>query len=597
MHIRILCCVALALSACSDDDNGPDDQDPPTDEQPDVPLYTSSIVSRTLQVEGSDASSRLALRLQLGGPVILEVDVGDDGLAEERFDITQFDNIVVNGNGGDDVVRIDEANGIFTVSKVTTINGGAGNDSLIGGSGSETLTGGDGDDSVVGGIGVDAVHLGGGNDSFFWTAGQGSDVVEGGEGDDTLTFTGTDAPDAVAVAVNGEAMRFAWGSVAIDATHAEFATLEPLGGTDTVSVGDMLGIGFKALSVDLRSGAGSTGDGVLDTVTFEGTSGQDTVTVLSESGRTVVGSSRAEVGVKGYEESDLVLLDATGGDLISAIGTVGADQIIVSANAPLVHLGGTAYSAGVDISGYATTDTLVVMGREGADEISATGNLAVLVMLRLEGGEGDDVLLGGNGADIIMGGPGNDRIDGNASFDTVFMGEGDDTAQWDPGDGNEILEGEGGNDVLVFNASNASENISLTANGARALLLRDIANVTVDLNDLEEVTVRALGGVDSILLADMTGTDVVLLNVDLSATGGTAADGAVDTVTLNGTPNADAIQVSTNAGAVLVAGLPTAVTITHPDLTDVLIVNALGGADMINVDAAVSGVMVVTSNP
>ena len=43
---------------------------------------------------------------------------------------------------------------------------------------------------------------------------------------------------------------------------------------------------------------------------------------------------------------------------------------------------------------------------------------------------------------------------------------------------------------------------------ARALFFRDIANVTMDLNDVETIEFNALGGVDNILVNDLTGTDV-----------------------------------------------------------------------------------------
>src|SRR3989442_2359 len=61
--------------------------------------------------------------------------------------------IAVNARAGDDLVRIDESNGVFTDSSPTTIDGGDGNDHLVGGSGAETLLGGDGNDSIDGNSG------------------------------------------------------------------------------------------------------------------------------------------------------------------------------------------------------------------------------------------------------------------------------------------------------------------------------------------------------------------------------------------------------------------------------------------------------------
>ena len=77
--------------------------------------------------------------------------------------------------------------------------------------------------------------------------------------------------------------------------------------------------------------------------------------------------------------------------------------------------------------------------------------------------------------------------------------------QWDPGDGNDTVEGQDGTDTLLFFGSNASENINIFANGGRALFFRDVANVTMDLNDVERIDFRALGGADNIVVGDLSG--------------------------------------------------------------------------------------------
>ncbi len=47
---------------------------------------------------------------------------------------------------------------------------------------------------------------------------------------------------------------------------------------------------------------------------------------------------------------------------------------------------------------------------------------------------------------------------------------------------------------MVFNGSNVSEQISVSANGSRVRLTRDVANITMDLNGVENVDFNALGG-------------------------------------------------------------------------------------------------------
>ena len=595
MHYRIMFCLALALSACSkDDQDNEDNDDDPTDDDIVVPLYTADLVGRTLQIVGSDADSRLALRMQLGAPIILEVDVGDDNVAEERFEIAQFDTIVISGNGGADVIRIDDANGPVTLNKPTTINGGAGNDTLIGGSGAETISGGDGDDSVIGGIGVDTVNLGAGNDSFFWSVGHGSDVLDGGEGDETLSFTGNEDPETIGVSATADHLVVDWSGASTDAANVEQLTVEPLGGIDSVTIGDLSTTAVGRVSIDLRAAAGSTGDGQADTVALNGTGGQDTITLRPDAGRVLVDGPFSEVAVKGYEAGDGILLAATGSDLVTASGTEGVDAIAVSANGALVHIATASYSASVDISGYVATDILKVDALGGADVLGASGNLAAVVRLQMDGGDGDDELVGGNGSDTLLGGPGNDHVDGNQGNDTVFLGEGNDTVQWDPGDGSDTIEGQGGSDTLEFNCSAGAEIITLTANGSRLLFTRNVGNIILDVDDLEQVAVHLFGGTDTLTMNALSGTDVAELTVDLGVA--SAGDGAVDTVTINGTPSVDTFHVSTSGGAVLVDGLSTSVVISVPEPTDGLTLNGGAGTDIFNVDVGVTAVMGVTTN-
>ena len=89
----------------------------------------------------------------------------------------------------------------------------------------------------------------------------------------------------------------------------------------------------------------------------------------------------------------------------------------------------------------------------------------------------------------------------------------------------------------------------------------------------------------------LSGTDVTQTNLDLaSALGGSAADAAVDTVTVSGTDGDDNIAVNGNGSGATVSGLPGAVSVTHADPTDVLAVSTLAGNDH------VAGVLFVGRN-
>src|SRR5262249_49594679 len=159
--------------------------------------------------------------------------------------------------------------------------------------------------------------------------------------------------------------------------------------------------------------------------------------------------------------------------------------------------------------------SLVINALGGHDGVTATTMPAGVIKLTIDGGAGDDTLLGSQGADVFLGGAGNDFFFGDNGNDLALMGAGDDVCQWDPGDGNDTLEGQDGTDSMLFFGSNASENINIVANGGRVLFLRDVASVTMDLDDVESIEFRALGGADNIVIGDLSGTDVTNIGLDL----------------------------------------------------------------------------------
>src|SRR6185503_9049567 len=115
---------------------------------------------------------------------------------------------------------------------------------------------------------------------------------------------------------------------------------------------------------------------------------------------------------------------------------------------------------------------------------------------------------------------------------------------WNPGDGNDVVEGQAGNDTLLFNGANISEKINISANGQRLRFTRDIANITMDCNEVETIQFNATGGSDEITVNDLSGTGVVNVNLDLHAPiGANTTDGSPDTIILNGSTNDDSVVV------------------------------------------------------
>ncbi len=203
----------------------------------------------------------------------------------------------------------------------------------------------------------------------------------------------------------------------------------------------------------------------------------------------------------------------------------------------------------------------------------------------IAGGAGDDSLIGGAGAETFLGGDGNDTIDGGKGNDTADLGDGNDVFSWDPGEGSDVIDGQAGNDRMLFNGGAGTDTVTMTANFGRLTFFRNPGNVTMDTDNVETVDFNALGGPDSVTVNDLTDTDVTQTNLDLAAgLGGSAADGAVDDIVVNGTKGDDTIHVDGSRAGVDVTGLATAVSIKHADPTDSLSLNTITGKNSVIVN-------------
>jgi Ca2+-binding RTX toxin-like protein len=502
-----------------------------------APARSASLIKQprlqhgTLVVEGTSIADTISLRLQPGQPGTLLADIANTGgSAEFRFARADISSIEVDAGAGDDAVSIDESGGVFTDGIRTSLAGGAGNDRIDGGSGAETLIGGPGDDSVDGKRGNDVVQLGAGDDAFVWNPGDGSDVVDGQAGADTMRFEGANVNEHFELSARYgrlELVRDVAG-ITMDTDGIEQIDLDTLGGADTVTVDDLTGTSLKTLDTDLSGTPGSgVGDGQADQVILHGTAGRDRIVATGGSGSVDVTGLRAAVHIAGAEPAnDALAIDTAGGN----------------------------------------------------DAVDASALAAGSVALSVDAGAGNDTVAGSAGNDVLLGGDGNDTVDGNQGADTALLGAGDDTFAWDPGDGSDVVEGQDGSDRMVFNGSNAAEQISLSANGSRLRLARDVGAIVMDANGLEQIDVNAAGGADTVTAGDLTGTGVARLNADLGA-----ADGQRDHVVVNGTSGPDAIRVTGSGGNAAVTGLATAISVTSAEpANDALTVAALAGADTVD---------------
>jgi hypothetical protein len=274
---------------------------------------TASVADDTLTVTGSSAADRIALRLAPGLPDRLEVDFGDDGLADATFDRATFSAIRVALRSGSDQFRVDQVNGTFADERLT-VEGDSGHDTLDGGDGVEVFFGGSGNDAVDGNRGNDTGVLGSGRDTFRWDPGDGSDVVEGQSGQDTLDFNGAGVAEIMSLAPNGARTLFLRdvAGIRMDMDGVEALDLTALGGTDAVTVEDMSGTDFRLASVDLSAPTGGP-DLAADTVTVNGSDDDDEIAVDAGAGVEVTGL-RTTTSIAGSEQADQLIVNGQAGD-------------------------------------------------------------------------------------------------------------------------------------------------------------------------------------------------------------------------------------------------------------------------------------------
>ncbi len=225
--------------------------------------------------------------------------------------------------------------------------------------------------------------------------------------------------------------------------------------------------------------------------------------------------------------------------------------------------------------------------RTGAGNDTVLGTTAG-VALDIDGGPGSDTLTGGTFGDVIRGGVGNDAIVGRQGSDLLFGDEGLDTFVWNPGDGSDTIDGGAGTDLLTFNGSNATEAITFSALNGHFRLFRNIANITMDSVAVEQLELNAFGGADALTSGDLATTSLRAVRIDL------ALDGALDSLTLNGSDLDDHLRVDSIATGVKISGFGPSIELSGFDATDQLTVNGGLGVDNVFGSSAALAKLVVT---
>jgi uncharacterized protein GlcG (DUF336 family) len=117
-----------------------------------MPAVTASVAAGVLTVNGDDADNWIDVYTDGA-----DLAVTSRGEIVGRFTSAGVTSIALNGNGGDDILRVEP-----DVTQPATIDGGSGRNKLKAGFGNTTLLGGAGRDVLVGNNGVDTFNGGGG---------------------------------------------------------------------------------------------------------------------------------------------------------------------------------------------------------------------------------------------------------------------------------------------------------------------------------------------------------------------------------------------------------------------------------------------------
>ena len=263
----------------------------------------------------------------------------------------------------------------------------------------------------------------------------------------------------------------------------------------------------------------------------DGGDGFDTVAIAGETGVANTFSINSNGGSVDLRAGGFIL-DITNVEALDIVGGSGGDSVTVG------NLDGT------DI----TNDSVTFSGGEGNDVLDGTYASKRLVAI---GGEGDDTLITGSADDLVDGGEGNDFLSGGLGNDYISGGSGIDTMQvtayggegvsvdMDSGyvfsggggtdqffsiesvigssyddffiasynTGNFTLDGGGGNDTIsLYGEASGGDNFVIDEAYGSVYIERSSFFMQVD--GVEDLIVNTGGGNDSVIIGDLSGTDI-----------------------------------------------------------------------------------------
>ncbi len=497
-------------------------------------------------IYGGDDSDRIVLQSGFGNDIIFG---GEGGSDYDILDATGLTATTVTFSGNEagtltngtntaifsEIERLQTGAGNDTINAAadtwgTSIDAGAGNDTITGGSGNDTLNGGLGDDTIYGGAGNDIIDGGAGNDLI--RGGAGADTLTGGGGTDTLDYS----TDTAGVQVNIGSNTASGGEAAGDVISG-FTNLNGGTGSDTLTLSNTSGTAFGGAGNDTINGGNGNdilnGDAGNDTLfggagndALYGGTGDDTLrgglgddTLYGGAGNDYLDTDLFGAGtVYGGDDADTINIGDNHGAGTIFGGEGGLDQDKIQFNnyggTSGVNLTFTGNEAGSYAFGTATGTFVEIEQVQGSGYSDTINAAATTAGVSVDAGAGNDVIIGGAGNDTINAGTGADTVTGGAGNDIIDLGA--DSAV----DTVVLADGSGADRITNFTAPTPLGGGAFAGNDQLNVAgLHDLNGLPVNTNDV----VVSNDGFGNAVLTFPNGESITLVGVAPSAVTGHAA--------------------------------------------------------------------------
>ena len=282
----------------------------------------------------------------------------------------------------------------------STIDTGAGNDTIRGTEIGDTIDPGDNDDTVSG-------HDG--NDTMIWNPGDDSDRMNGGDGVDTVHDNGGGGDEEFVVKPkDGDPTR-------VDASRINNPVTLDIGGAEKLVVAGNGGNDKITGNVGLADLIKTTITGGDGDDTLVGTDGNDSMS--GGAGNDSVSGARGNDDMAGDDGDDVLIWNpgegsdkfegGAGNDVARDNGGGAAEHFIVSANGQRVTA--TRDNGAPFFLDIGTSETLDLNANGGDDSVEVNKGLAALIKVDADLGDGNDTIEARNdSAELIDGGAGTD---------------------------------------------------------------------------------------------------------------------------------------------------------------------------------------------